>query len=117
MRHRGVGGGRTGGWTDRQADGCSGPLTEEGLTLTPISLCRNTAFVCLLEGSFVSWFLVFFFSFSLVFFLGGGGFSLYWASISSHLTGHFSYISHQESNTEGWLVRGTGGGGALALGS
>lgn len=75
MRHHGVGGGRTGGWTDRQADGCSGPLTEEGLALTPISLCRNTAFVCLLEGSFcftTITFMFFFFFFQPSFFWGVG---------------------------------------------
>lgn len=78
-----------------QTDGCSGPLTEDGLSsFTLINLCLTTAFVCLLEGHCVRLviflYLVFFF-FPQVF---GIGFSLVLASVCSHLTeGLVSYFS------------------------
>lgn len=66
-------------WVNGQTDGCSGPLTEGGLApFTPINLCLNTAFVCLLEGHFVCLviflYLVYYFSFFFFFpnFLGLG---------------------------------------------
>lgn len=99
-------------WVNGQTDGCSGPLTEDGLApFTLINLCLNTAFVCLLEGHFVC----------LVIFLTlfsppppspkfcGIGFSLLLASVCSHLTGLVSYVSLRDQSlgehSHTWILK------------
>lgn len=113
--------GQVGGQTDRQMDAVVRWQKKDSPSPRSVSVL-NTAFVCLLEASFclldkrfitfLGFWGFFFCFFSLVFLGGWAGvwFSLYWASVSSHLTGHFSYISRQESNTEGWVGRGPGRG-------
>lgn len=88
-----------------QTDGCSGPLTEDGLALprsTSVStLLLSVCWRVILSVRSFFLYLVFLFCFSFPQFFGIG-FSLLLASVSSHLTeGPVSYVSLRDQTLGG----------------